>query len=73
MWGARRPDQMDPVEEIDGWHIDEAAIQQIDAILTRCIAGPVLTEFMASRSGGRANSVPQPDAVWAFKADAFRA
>ena len=25
LWGARRPDQLDPIDEIDGWHIDEAS------------------------------------------------
>jgi aryl-alcohol dehydrogenase-like predicted oxidoreductase len=23
LWGVRRPDQMEPVEGFDGWHIDE--------------------------------------------------
>ena len=25
LWGARRPDQLDPIAEIDGWRVDDAA------------------------------------------------
>ncbi len=47
LWGARRPDQLDPVSEISGWHIDDATRRDIDAILTRCVTDPVSPEFMA--------------------------
>lgn len=47
LWGARRPDQLDPIEEIDGWHIDAASRREIDAILERNISDPVSPEFMA--------------------------
>lgn len=47
LWGARRPDQLDPVGEIDGWHIDEEGKKEIDAILARCITDPVSPAFMA--------------------------
>ncbi len=47
LWGARRPDQLDPVHDIDGWHIDDAAKRDIDAILKRCITDPVSPAFMA--------------------------
>jgi aryl-alcohol dehydrogenase-like predicted oxidoreductase len=47
LWGARHPGQLDPVSEIDGWHIDEASKRDIDAILERCIKDPVSPEFMA--------------------------
>jgi aryl-alcohol dehydrogenase-like predicted oxidoreductase len=47
LWGARRPEQLDPIGEIDGWHIDEASKRDIDAILKRCIKDPVSPEFMA--------------------------
>jgi aryl-alcohol dehydrogenase-like predicted oxidoreductase len=49
LWGACHPDQMDPVVDIDGWHIDEADKQEIDAILKRCIADPVSPQFTAPR------------------------
>jgi hypothetical protein len=44
LWGARWPDQIDPIGDIDGWHIDEA---DIDAILKRCVLDPVSPEFTA--------------------------
>ena len=45
--GARHPDQLDPIGDIDGWHTDEASRQDIDAILKRCIKDSVSPEFMA--------------------------
>jgi len=47
LWGARQPAQLAPLEEIDGWRIDDAAAHEIDAILARCITDPVSPEFMA--------------------------
>ena len=47
LWGARRPEQLDPLAEIEGWHIDEATRGEIDAILARTIVDPVSPAFMA--------------------------
>jgi aryl-alcohol dehydrogenase-like predicted oxidoreductase len=47
LWGARRPEQLDPLEQVEGWHIDEASRGEIDAILARTIVDPVSPEFMA--------------------------
>jgi aryl-alcohol dehydrogenase-like predicted oxidoreductase len=47
LWGARRPDHLDPIGDIDGWHIDDAGRREIDAILKRCVKDPVSPEFMA--------------------------
>ena len=47
LWGARRPAQLDPVNDIEGWHIDEASRREIDAILARTVTDPVSPEFMA--------------------------
>jgi aryl-alcohol dehydrogenase-like predicted oxidoreductase len=47
LWGARNPSQMNPIAEIDGWHIDAAAKREIDAILKRNITDPVSPSFMA--------------------------
>lgn len=47
LWGARHPGQLDPIGDIDGWHIDEASMREIDAILTRCIPQAISPEFMA--------------------------
>jgi aryl-alcohol dehydrogenase-like predicted oxidoreductase len=47
LWGARRPDQLDPVQEVLGWTIDPQAMAEIDAILSRAIRTPLGPEFMA--------------------------
>jgi aryl-alcohol dehydrogenase-like predicted oxidoreductase len=50
LWGARRPDQLDAIGDIDGWRIDEASKRDIDAILKRCILNPISPQFMAPPS-----------------------
>jgi aryl-alcohol dehydrogenase-like predicted oxidoreductase len=47
LWGARRPDQLQPVDEVMGWRLDAAARAEIDRILRETIADPVGPEFMA--------------------------
>jgi aryl-alcohol dehydrogenase-like predicted oxidoreductase len=47
LWGARRPDQLAPVVDVMGWHIDTDTMREIDAILARTIEIPVGPEFMA--------------------------
>ena len=47
IWGGRRPEQMDPIEEIVGWQVDEAFKNAVDTILAETIPDPVGPEFMA--------------------------
>lgn len=47
LWGARRPDQLDPVGDVYGWTLDGAAMKEIDSILATHIKEPVGPEFMA--------------------------
>jgi aryl-alcohol dehydrogenase-like predicted oxidoreductase len=47
LWGARRPDQLQPVDEVMSWRLDTAAKAEIDRILRETIADPVGPEFMA--------------------------
>jgi aryl-alcohol dehydrogenase-like predicted oxidoreductase len=47
LWGARRPDQLQPVDEVSGWRLDASARTEIDRILSETIADPVGPEFMA--------------------------
>jgi aryl-alcohol dehydrogenase-like predicted oxidoreductase len=49
LWGARHPGQLDPISDVEGWHIDAATKHDIDAILKRCIVDPVSPTFMAPR------------------------
>ena len=53
LWGARRPDQLDPLDEISDWALDQAALSEIDAILRRHVPDPLAPDFMAppSREG----------------------
>jgi aryl-alcohol dehydrogenase-like predicted oxidoreductase len=46
LWGARRPEQLDPLAEMEGWHIDEASRQEIDAILAQTINDPISPAFL---------------------------
>jgi aryl-alcohol dehydrogenase-like predicted oxidoreductase len=54
LWGARRPDQLQPVDEVMGWHLDAAARAEIDRILQESIADPFGPEFMAPPARKRA-------------------
>jgi aryl-alcohol dehydrogenase-like predicted oxidoreductase len=47
LWGARHPGQLDAVKDALGWHIDDQAMKEIDAILASTIKHPVGPEFMA--------------------------
>jgi aryl-alcohol dehydrogenase-like predicted oxidoreductase len=47
LWGARRPDQLTPVNAAMGWSLDDAAMREIDALLAATIYDPVGPEFMA--------------------------
>jgi aryl-alcohol dehydrogenase-like predicted oxidoreductase len=47
LWGARRPDQLRPVDEVAGWRLDDRAKAEIDRILRETITKPVGPEFMA--------------------------
>jgi aryl-alcohol dehydrogenase-like predicted oxidoreductase len=47
LWGARRPDQLAPISETMGWHIDTAGMAEIDRILRETVTSSVGPEFMA--------------------------
>src|SRR3954453_7900571 len=47
LWGARHPDQLQPVDEVSGWQLDTAAKAETDPILKETIAQPIGPEFMA--------------------------
>lgn len=47
LWGARRPDQLIPVDDVGGWSLDTAAKAEIDKILRDEVKDPVGPEFMA--------------------------
>ena len=47
LWGARKPEQLDPVDEAMGWSLDAEAMGEIDAILAADVENPIGPEFMA--------------------------
>jgi aryl-alcohol dehydrogenase-like predicted oxidoreductase len=47
LWGARRPDQLQAVDEVAGWSLDGSAKAEIDRILRETISDAVGPEFMA--------------------------
>lgn len=47
LWGARKPEQLDPLQGIDGWQLDEQSMRDIDQIVSQCVTDPVGPEFMA--------------------------
>jgi aryl-alcohol dehydrogenase-like predicted oxidoreductase len=47
LWGARHPDQLEPVDEVTGWWVDAPAKAEVDRILRETITDPVGPEFMA--------------------------
>ncbi len=47
LWGARRPEQLEPIDAVYGWTLDESAMKEIDRILAENILQPVGPEFMA--------------------------
>jgi aryl-alcohol dehydrogenase-like predicted oxidoreductase len=50
LWGARHPEQLQPVDEVIGWSIDASAKAEIDRILRETVTDPVGPEFMAPPS-----------------------
>lgn len=52
LWGARRPGQLDPVEEVVGWTLDSKAKDAIDKILSDTVKDPVGPQFMAPPKRG---------------------
>ncbi len=50
LWGARRPDQIDAVEEIWNWSLSKDDLAEIEQILDNNIKEPLGPEFMAPPS-----------------------
>ena len=50
LWGARRPAQLDSVDEALGWQLDDEAKQRIDEILRENVKSPIGPDFMAPPS-----------------------
>ena len=49
LWGAKRPDQLDVVAGVMGWKLDEAAMAEIDRIVSESITDPVGPEYLSPK------------------------
>jgi aryl-alcohol dehydrogenase-like predicted oxidoreductase len=47
VWGARSPEQMEPVRDVFGWSIDADFKKEINRIIAQTIPDPVGPEFIA--------------------------
>src|SRR5438552_3666110 len=50
LWGARHPNQLAPVAEVNGWSLEADVKAEIDRVLRERITDPVGPEFMAPPS-----------------------
>jgi len=46
LWGAKRPEQLNAVEQIFGWKLDNAAMAKIDSIVRESVSDPVGPEYL---------------------------
>ena len=47
LWGARHPDELDPVDEVIGWKLDAEALAYVDETIAHAVRDPIGSEFMA--------------------------
>jgi aryl-alcohol dehydrogenase-like predicted oxidoreductase len=47
LWGARHPEQLEPIDNIVGWKLGVDALRTIDQIVRETVTNPVGPEFMA--------------------------
>ncbi|HXU68646.1 MAG TPA: aldo/keto reductase [Polyangia bacterium] len=64
LWGARHPSELEPVDEITGWKLDDEARAYIDEVIRTSVLDPVGPEFMAppERAPGEPVEEPAPSA-----------
>jgi aryl-alcohol dehydrogenase-like predicted oxidoreductase len=47
LWGAKRPEQLNAIDDVLGWNLDTTALQRIDAIVKETVLDPVGPEYLA--------------------------
>jgi len=50
LWGARRPDQLAPINDAFGWSLDAGTMQEIDRIIAEHVPEPIGPDFMSPRA-----------------------
>jgi aryl-alcohol dehydrogenase-like predicted oxidoreductase len=46
LWGAKRPAQLDAIDEVLGWNLDGSAMETIDGIVKEMVLDPVGPEYL---------------------------
>ena len=46
LWGAKRPDQLNAIQGVMDWKLDDAAMAEIDRIVAECVTDPVGPEYL---------------------------
>lgn len=46
LWGARKPSQLDTIDNIFGWNLDDKSLLEIEKIVSEAIPEPISPEFM---------------------------
>jgi aryl-alcohol dehydrogenase-like predicted oxidoreductase len=64
LWGARHPGELEPLDDMLGWHLDKEARAYIDEVLRTSVRDPVGPEFMAppEHAPDEARGEPAPSA-----------
>jgi len=47
-WGAKRPDQLEAIDQVLGWNFDASAMQSIDAIIKETVLDRVGPEYLTT-------------------------
>ena len=47
LWGARKPEQLENIDQIEGWELSEEDFDEIDEIIHKYVKNPVGPQFMA--------------------------
>ncbi len=47
LWGARKPEQLDPLKMVFGWKLTKEDFEAIDKIIKETVKDPIGPDFMA--------------------------
>jgi aryl-alcohol dehydrogenase-like predicted oxidoreductase len=49
LWGIRRPDQLEPLQDAFGWSLSVRDMETIEEILRQTVVDPIGPDFMSTR------------------------
>ena len=47
LWGARKPEQLENIDKIEGWKLSESDFEEIDKMISALVKNPIGPQFMA--------------------------